>query len=357
MVAPVQRWFEQLSGRWATFLERAIPLKEIRHDRISSALPSFSFFALLLSATVIATLGLISNSSAVVIGAMIVAPLMNPILSASFGMTTGDSHLLRRSLTTLLFGVVLTVGAAWVMTVLLPVNVVGSEILARTSPNLIDLVVATAAGFAGALSITRHRIASSIAGVAIAVALVPPLCVTGIGLGLGQNIGVTIGITSVEEVGSHVAGGAFLLFLANMVGIVVAASVVFLAQGYGSLRRAWPHVVLWLVLAFVLLGPLSSALEEFLLTKRVDVLLDRLAVSEPERWKQVIVRHLDVQAEGEKAVLELILEVPRGAIDAATLEATRRRLLTALEPYGIRALEARIRVVPVELIILEGERR
>jgi hypothetical protein len=173
---------------------------------------------------------------------------------------------------------------------------------------------------------------------------------------VSAKIGATIGVTSVRKVGSQVAGGAFLLFLANLAGITLSVCLVFLAQGYGSLRRAWRYVVVWLLLAFVLVGPLSSALEEFFLAKRVDVLLDRLASSAPERWKRVRVRHLEVQLEGEKAVVHLILEAPQGDIDAGWLENTRRRLLKALEPYGIRELEARIRIVPVELFILKGKR-
>ena len=354
MRVPLQHWFKTLSRRWASFLEQSIPLREMRDERIASALPSFSFFALLLSATVIATLGLISNSSAVVIGAMIVAPLMNPILSAAFAMTAGDRHLMRRSLTTLLLGVGLTIGAAFVMTLLLPVTIVGSEVMARTSPNLIDLMIAVAAGFAGAFSITRYRIGSSIAGVAIAVALVPPLCVTGIGLGLGQEIGVTIGVTAVKELGSRVAGGSFLLFLANLVGITVAACVVFLAQGYGSLRRAWGYVVAWLLLAALLLGPLSYALNEFLLTKKVDGMLDRLAATEPQRWERIRVRDLDVQIDGSKAVVDVILEAPQGLVDTTVMEATRQKMLASLRPHGIRELEARIRVVPIQVFVLGG---
>ena len=88
---------ETLSGHWAVHLESRVPLTELYEARIASSKPSLGFFILLISSAVIATLGLISNSTAVVIGAMIVAPLMDPILSLAFGLAVSDGKLIRRS--------------------------------------------------------------------------------------------------------------------------------------------------------------------------------------------------------------------------------------------------------------------
>ena len=100
-------------------------------------------------------------------------------------------------------------------------NIVGTEVLTRISPNLLDLGIAIVAGAAGSFSLTRKSIASSIAGVAIAVALVPPLCVTGIGMGIGKDIAGDISQVVVSNV--NVSGGAFLLFLVNLAGITFTA--------------------------------------------------------------------------------------------------------------------------------------
>ena len=155
--------------------------------KLGSNRPTFAgFFILLISSAVIDTLGLISNSTAVVIGAMIVAPLMDPILSLAFGLAVSDGTLIRRSAVTISFGVMAVIGTASLISWGLGISHVQSEITGRTSPNLIDLGIAIAAAVAGSFSMTCKQLSNSIAGVAIAVALVPPLCVSGIGLTLGS---------------------------------------------------------------------------------------------------------------------------------------------------------------------------
>ena len=103
---------ESLSGHWAVHLESRVTPTELDEARIASSKPSLGFFILLISSAVIATLGLISNSTAVVIGAMIVAPLMDPILSLAFGLAVSDGTLIRRSAVTISFGVIAVVGTA-----------------------------------------------------------------------------------------------------------------------------------------------------------------------------------------------------------------------------------------------------
>ena len=103
---------ESLSGHWAVHLESRVTRTELDEARIASSKPSLGCFILLISSAVIATLGLISNSTAVVIGAMIVAPLMDPILSFVFGLAVSDGKLIRRSGVTISFGVIAVVGTA-----------------------------------------------------------------------------------------------------------------------------------------------------------------------------------------------------------------------------------------------------
>ena len=103
---------ETLSGHWAVHVESRFPRTELYEARIASSKPSLGFFILLISSAVIASLGLISNSTAVVIRAMIVAPLMDPILSLAFGLAVSDGKLIRRSAVTIGFGVLAVIGTA-----------------------------------------------------------------------------------------------------------------------------------------------------------------------------------------------------------------------------------------------------
>lgn len=188
-----------------------------------NAATSPAFLTLMVLSTLLASVGLFANSAPVIIGAMILAPLMAPIISLSMGLVRQDSHLLSSSIKTLLIGLCLSLGFASMASFIMPMETVTSEITARLSPSLLDLAVAVISGIAGAYAHARIEAAKSMAGVAIAVALVPPLAVTGIGLGW---------------LDFHVAWGALLLFLTNLAGIVLAASLTFLVLGFAPFTRA-----------------------------------------------------------------------------------------------------------------------
>lgn len=177
------------------------------------------FWVLLVLSTSIATLGVLADSTAVVIGAMLVAPLMTPIMGVSAGIVNGWVGRVSTSFATVAGGVVVSISTAWIITVwapqLIPIAA-NSQIASRVSPTLIDLMIAVAAGAAGAYATIDKRVSSSITGVAIAVALVPPLAV----------VGVTLKDGSYND-----AVGAFLLFATNLVGIILIASVVFVIGG------------------------------------------------------------------------------------------------------------------------------
>ena len=147
--SPRRSVLDSLSGEWKINLENRIPPKELYQARIASSKPSLGFFVLLLCAAVIATLGLIANSTAVVIGAMIVAPLMDPILSLAFGLSISNNQLAKRSMLTVVIGVISVIATAALLSSLLGVSEVNREMTSRTAPNLIDLGVAVAAAVAG----------------------------------------------------------------------------------------------------------------------------------------------------------------------------------------------------------------
>ncbi|WP_137873109.1 TIGR00341 family protein [Rhodococcus sp. Q] len=180
-----------------------------------------AFWAMLALSAVIAVAGVAGDSTATVIGAMIVAPLSTPILGIGLGITTGRARLVTTSMLYVAAGVVLVVVIGAVVAQLLPnpTNVLAnSQVTGRTSPTLMDLLAAIATGFAGAIAITRHDVGDVLPGVAIAISLVPPLGVVGVCLGSGAP---------------SLAVGAFVLFASNVVAMVFTAIVVLFGAGYG----------------------------------------------------------------------------------------------------------------------------
>lgn len=178
----------------------------------SSSSLTMEFFVLLLGSAFIATFGLLQNSTAVIIGAMLIAPLMTPILGFSLGSIWGDSELLEKSALTLFVGTICVIALTALLSFIVPGVEMNSEIMGRTNPTLYDILIALASGFVGSYAFINPKISSSISGVAIAVALVPPLSVTGIALG---------------QFDFRAAMGSFLLYASNLVGISLAASFVF----------------------------------------------------------------------------------------------------------------------------------
>jgi uncharacterized hydrophobic protein (TIGR00271 family) len=197
-------------------IEEQLELREAMSD---SARPGVNFFVLIVLSSIIATLGLLLNSAAVVIGAMLVAPLMSPILGFSLGMVLGDVRLIRLSIEAMFKGVALALVIAVLIGIVSPIKDLTEEIMIRTQPTLLDLTVALASGMAGAYSLSREEVSAALPGVAIAAALMPPLGVAGLGLSLGRP---------------QVAGGAFLLFLANIAAISLAGVIVFILLGVRS---------------------------------------------------------------------------------------------------------------------------
>ena len=347
---------ESLSGHWAVHLESRVPRTELYEARIASSKPSLGFFILLISSAVIATLGLISNSTAVVIGAMIVAPLMDPILSLAFGLAVSDGRLIRRSAVTVGFGVLAVVGTASLISWGLGVSYVQSEITGRTSPNLIDLGIAIAAAVAGSFSMTRKQLSNSIAGVAIAVALVPPLCVSGIGLTLGSEMVAVFGRGTVAGLTNQIAEGSFLLFLANLIGITVTSLVVFLLQRYGSLRTCWRNLLVWLGLLGLLSMPLSSALHDFSVRQQMDAVfahvksgrLKRVAIAQgnPRLWSRVRLTYSNVSVVDNKATLDLVLNAPEDFLNQSVMNSLNQQMLNRAKEFGLEDLDMNISVIP-----------
>ncbi|HTG46191.1 MAG TPA: DUF389 domain-containing protein [Actinomycetota bacterium] len=179
------------------------------------------FSVLLLLSVVIATGGVLTNSTATVIGAMIVAPLMTPIMATALAVVAGDLEHLGRSLLLVAGGVAASIGLSYLLGLWSPTIVTvanNPQVSGRVSPNLADLLVALACGAAGGFALSRRNVSDALPGVAIAISLVPPLCVVGVMLANGDP---------------HAAGGAMLLFLTNFLAILIAGGGLLAVMGYG----------------------------------------------------------------------------------------------------------------------------
>ena len=182
------------------------------------ARPRIDFHIMIALAAAIASLGLLQDSPAVIIGAMLVAPLMSAVIGLGLGVVEGDLRLLRVALRAVLRGAGLAIIVGGVLGVLVGREAATAEILARTRPTLLDLAVALTSGAAGAYALSRKGVSASLPGVAIAAALVPPLATVGLCLTLGEFA---------------LAGGALLLFITNLIAITTVGGLVFLWLGFG----------------------------------------------------------------------------------------------------------------------------
>jgi uncharacterized hydrophobic protein (TIGR00271 family) len=162
------------------------------------------------------------NTPAVVIGGMIMSPLMWPLMKISIGISFAKQDYVKQAVLLLFFSVLISFLSAFLITYISPLKLVNTEIVARTNPTLLDVFVAVSAGAVAALAMAQKRISESLAGVAVATSLMPPLCVSGIGLALFD-----IGIFA----------GGFLLFITNVVSIIFISIFTFIFLGLKSKRK------------------------------------------------------------------------------------------------------------------------
>jgi uncharacterized hydrophobic protein (TIGR00271 family) len=256
----------RLTGDWRPLIESRQAPEVIDRDMKAASIPTRAFFFLLALSSAIATFGLLANSAPAIIGAMIIAPLMTPIMGLSYGVVQLSWSQIARSSITVILGVAVVITISYLSARFIEIRVAGTEMLSRAFPTLLDLGVAMAAGAAGAFSLSRESIRNSIAGVAISVALVPPLAVVGIGLALGTMAAADIGL-SFREVGlfsggSDIAYGASVLFLTNLAAIVVVAGIVMTYQGYARWKRGFIGLVVILAASALLMQPLEQEMHK-----------------------------------------------------------------------------------------------
>lgn len=232
---------------------RGVDVKDAYREEISDGLyfeqpgrygKLAAWWVMLVLSVGIATYAILADSTASVIGAMLVAPLMVPMLGLAGALVNGWRKRASQSAVLLIAGTTVAIAVSYGLSSWAPV--VGaldtnSQITSRVNPTLLDMLIAIAAGAAGAYATVNRRVSASIAGVAIAVALVPPLGVVGISLGAGRG---------------GDASGAFLLFLTNFAAIVLSAAIVFVLTGFAKheVLRERPGAILATVVPFAALA-------------------------------------------------------------------------------------------------------
>ncbi|MEC4805877.1 MAG: TIGR00341 family protein [Jaaginema sp. PMC 1079.18] len=327
----INKYWNRSSGDWRWLQEKPLPVAAINRHLWRSSVPSFSFHFLLAMSSIIATLGLLANNVAVIIGAMIIAPLIGPIVGVAYSMVIGNRRLLRRSLLTLLTGISLTVFVSFFTTHLVGLRNLNAEITARANPTLIDLGVALAAGAAGSFATSRRRIADALPGVAIAVALVPPLSVVGIGVALGFE---------------SIASQSLLLFLTNLTGIIFSSSLVFLLQRYGNLERARQGLFVSTSILLILGLPLGFSLNKLLLKQNVHSSVSVLIRRRTLTFSETDIRFINVNLEDDILNIEIEVAAPANSISDKQVSLVRDFIQQQLQ----RPINLTVRVLPVEVI-------
>lgn len=325
-------WNSQ-SGDWHWLAEKPLTVATINRNLWRASVPSLSFYVLLSLSGVIATLGLLANSVAIIIGAMIIAPLIGPITGIAYSITVANRRLLRRSFLTLFTGVIFTVLISFATVLLIGLKTVTPEILSRTTPNLLDLIIALAAGSAGAFANTRRRIADALPGVAIAVALVPPLSVVGIGLAWGK---------------SSLAIGALLLFVTNLTGIIFSGVVVLLMQAYGSIERAKHGLIFSLTILLILGIPLGWSLRGLILQNNVRYNVNEIVRHQIITFSQSDIRSIKVKPYKDTISIEMEVAAPPNSINRNQLTLVRERLFQKLG----KEVELEVKIIPIETIYI-----
>ena len=266
------------------------------------------YLMLMLLSTLLATIGLFANSAAVVIGAMVLAPLMTPIVAFAMGTLRGEDEMLRNALYKIAIGIIVALSASALMSIMLPQMELTGELKARINPTLLDLGVAIFSGIAAAYSKSHKSIRDSLAGVAIAVALVPPLATAGIGLGRGEM---------------YIFYGAFLLFFTNLIGISLAATITFQFLGFSNAVKSKKSLIaVSLLLAFITY-PLYLSYHDIIDRYELNVILkqNRYLVDD----KYIIIKNADISHRDEIDVIHLKLLL-RDVLNRKELEQLKQKI-------------------------------
>ncbi len=330
----LQRWFQKIIYK---LIPQISPEKiRVLNDSLCyEASWNTDYILCTVSACLIATLGLISNSAAVIIGAMLVAPLMLPLRALAYAACEGDFKLFRSAFLSILGATILALFLAGFLGFIITIPELTSEMLARTQPNLLDLGIAITAGGLSGFGKIRTGISDALAGTAIAVALMPPLCVVGLCLTTGYWA---------------FAFGSFLLYLTNLLGIALACMVVFIVSGYTRANRALGVATL---LTSLLLIPLGASFIRLITQQRIEAQITEKLIKETETiGRSASNIRINIQWTHEPPIVSIIL---------ITDKKITSRQVQLLEQYLLKTIGKPFKVVlfliPVERVSEKEEHK
>jgi uncharacterized hydrophobic protein (TIGR00271 family) len=316
--------------------------EEVRSTIHAGASLTATYLVMNMLATIIACYGLLADSVAGIIGAMVIAMLLGPIAGAGLAMVDGDLALLRKSLLAEMAGVAVVMATAFAIGIFHQDIPPGTEMLARTNPGYPDLMIALAGGAAATAASVSRGVSLSLVGVAIATALVPPLSTCSLLLARGST---------------ELALGAFLLAFTNMVAIQFTSSVVFWIAGYSNITRSWSSgyrllirnlvsIILLITLGVFLWVRTYNAVSSMLFEADIRKTLQGYLKNHPESHLAEV--RFDT-ADG-KILVRAVIRSP-APFSARDVEGMKSRLPAA--PNG-SAIELHVRRVAVEVMTDKG---
>jgi uncharacterized hydrophobic protein (TIGR00271 family) len=318
-----------LRNRFNNFIHRKLTphqIEEIRKGLLEESTTDNTYIVLIVGSCIIATLGLLSNSTAVIIGAMIVAPLMLPIRGIAFGALEGNITLFRKGFTAIIIGTTLATALACFIGLLVGLPQFGSEIISRSRPTLLDLGIAVAAGGISGFAKVQPKISGSLAGTAIAVALMPPICVIGLGL---------------SQANWQLSLGATLLYLTNLLGITLSCMLAFLLSGCTSFKRAKKALGWTLGFTAILFIPLGVGFFQLVRQARLEASLKQALISRTITFQRVVLLNSDVN---------WLINPPEVRLSVRTKEAITPTQVRLLEEFLAKEMNQ-----PFTLIFEVGE--
>lgn len=300
-------WFEKLSI-WNLEGEQK---EEVANTIIDDIKTWIEYRSQMWLSSLIAALGLLINATPVVIGAMLIAPIMRPIQGVSFATTSGNKRLFFRSLRILVLSIGLGIALSVVTTWIIPLTNVTNEIAMRTTPTLIDLGIAFASGIVAFLAFGWKKMSNSLAWVAMAASLVPPLSVIGIGIGF---------------MSIHIAWGSFILFMTNLVAIIVAGIGIFYLFGFhptqkDDMKRSVINLSSAIIMMVVIAIPLASSLMHIsknIVTERV--IDDTVNTFFHDIDEKITIEHITFKNENWARNISITAKVPQAQIEILTSE-------------------------------------
>ena len=260
--------------------------------------PNFDFILLTVFSTIIVSFGLLIDNVAVVIGGMLIAPLIWPILALAIAIIKGNIRLIKKSFFTILKFTLAIFLVAFLIALLTPYLGESHEVLLRTKPTLFELFIALAAGFIGAFAVAHPKLSAALAGVVAAVALVPPLAVMGILFAQGSFV---------------LATGAALLYFTNLIAIALTSIILFLMVGIKFPKRetckdvAVSNISWFIIFLVIIVIPLSLVMKDVLQENKERSIIKEVIESYTINTKVI---NLTVDDKGEVIVIEATLQSP-----------------------------------------------